>query len=118
MPDATELVVIDATRPEMSLSYVTLVIVPPDSCGQYSYLVSPLNARVGNQAFDAATSLTPGGVLPVTATVPEMAVESFSSDTFLGARNRRLARRRGKPKAIVATSTRWARAIYPTEGPG
>ena len=74
--------------------------------------------RVGNKAFDAATSLTPGGVLPVTATVPEMAVESFSSDTFLGARNRRLARRRGKPKAIVATSTRWARAIYPTEGPG
>ena len=37
MTDATELVVIDATRPEMSLSYVTLVIVPPDSCGQYSY---------------------------------------------------------------------------------
>ena len=46
--------------------------------------------RVGNQAFDAATSLTPGGVLPVTATVPEVAVESVSSDTFLGARYRRL----------------------------
>ena len=33
---ATELVAFDATRPVMSLSYATLVIVASDSCGQYS----------------------------------------------------------------------------------
>ena len=50
MTDATELVAIDATRPVMSLSYVTLVIVPTDFLRSIQLLVSPLNARVGESS--------------------------------------------------------------------
>jgi hypothetical protein len=71
--------------------------------------VLPTGARLGGQDQHK----TRGGGNPwLAGTLGNIAAGAARTDTFLGARYRRLARRRGKQKAIVATGNTVLTIVY------